>query len=145
MSKEEKALKKNESDQSISFAIGELAFIILPFVVMTITFNFNGNIIEIIKQPEWSLAASVMFGQSIIRMLHAVARGSREIYHYRVGAFFALIILFGLVPSLTTLSLIFTGDDTPTWLIWLQLTLFVLSAFIFFVVNALHASSENDD
>ena len=144
--KEIESTKKKPS-QAGAFATGEFCFILLPFVVMALTFCYKQNMLIFLQQPEWSLASTVMFGQSIIKMIHYIGKqshsGDTNIYQYRIGAVISVIILLGLVPSLTVLSLIFTSTIIPNWIILTQMILFILSSVIFFLANGLLASLED--
>ena len=144
---EQKKMEKSKKEtQSNAFALSELCFILLPFVVIIITFGFKENLVDILKVPEWSLASSVMFGQSIIKVIHGIGKNyeNKIIFPYRAGALVSLIILFGLVPSLTVLSLIFTFDFVPIWLIMLQFLLFILAILLFSMVNVALIQEEEE-
>jgi len=139
--------KPKKNTQSNAFALSELCFILLPFVVIIITFGFKENLIDIFKIPEWSLASSVMFGQTIIKVIYTIGKNygkGNYLPYYNTGAFVSLIILFGLAPSLTVLSLIFTINDVPIWLIVLQFILFILAIFIFYLVNTILILEEEE-
>jgi hypothetical protein len=137
----DKGKDKDKDDESIAYAIGEISFIFLPFIVMIIIFSFKENLGNILNQPEWSLAASVMFGQSIIKLIYSI-RKSRGVYFYRLGAVISLLVILGLVPSLTVLSLIFISTIVPLWLIVLQMILFIISAILFFGANAIQVNED---
>lgn len=127
---------KNES-QANAFALGEICFILLPFIVMILLFLYKNNIGQIFNEPEWSLAASVMFGQSIIKLIHMIGipKKSSSIYQYRLGTMVSIIILLGLVPSLIILALIYTSQEPLLWLNIMQVVLFVLAIILFYSVN----------
>jgi hypothetical protein len=146
---EEVVIEKKEvwdKRQYIGYAISELCFVLLPFVVMLIVFSFIGRVVDIFEVPEWSILASVMFGQSIIKIIHYVGTMG-GIYRYNVGAAIALIILLGLVPSLVVLSLVFIIKPLPQWLAIFQLILFTFSVVSFTFMNSqlVKGESSNDD
>ena len=87
-----------KNNQAYGFIIGELSFILLPFLVMTLIYIYKNNLNHLLKEPEWSLTASVLFGQSIIKLIHTIIKAGKDgkaIKHYNVGAFISLLILFG--------------------------------------------------
>jgi hypothetical protein len=139
--------QEKKNSQVYAYVIGELAFIFMPFLVMTIIFAYKLKLDEMLKEPEWSLASAVMFGQAIIKMYNGISKNkNNEILHYNVSALFALIMLFGLVPSLIVLSLIYNSTvDLPNWLIIVQIFLFILAVIVFSVVNKIHFEIEEEN
>lgn len=138
----------SKKSQANGFAIGEIVFILLPFIVMTIIYVYENKLITILKEPEWSLASSVMFGQSIIKIIHCMTRNSfmekKTIYEYNLGAALAIFIVLGLVPSLIVLSLIFISNNTPEWLIVFQIILFITALIVFTTINRLQVQLEEE-
>lgn len=145
-SNDKKEKKENES-QSWGFALGEICFILLPFVVMLIILLYQGKITEIFNKPEWSFASSVMFGQTIIKLIHSIGkkRENYVVYQYNAGAFIAAIIVLGLVPSLILLALLFTTLIVPLWIIISQLVIFVLALILFTTINLMIIKEEEED
>jgi len=148
MQKEINSDKKNSS-QAHNFAIGETCFIIMPFIVMTIIFAFKHKLEEMLFVPEWSLAASVMFGQTIIKIIHSIGKYSVRytIYQYRLGMYLSFIIIIGLVPSLVILSIInsFNKQEIPNWIYIIQIILFIIATVIFYLINGLQVEQEEDE
>jgi hypothetical protein len=143
MTEKKKTIK--EEKQVYGYLIGELSFIILPFLVMTLIYLDKNNLDRIFEEPSWSLTAAVLYGQSIIKMIHTVVKASMKgmaIKHYNVGALISLQILLGLVPSLVILSLIYNHDVVPIWLIILQMIVFVLSIISYCLVSKLQVEEE---
>ena len=139
---------RKKDNQAWAYVIGELAFIFMPFLVMTIIFAYKMKLNQILTEPEWSLASAVMFGQSIIKMYHSLSKVNPKgkVMHYNVSAMFSLVILFGLVPSLIILSLIYTTDcELPNWVVITQIILFILAVIVFSGVNKLHIEIEEDE
>lgn len=144
---EPKAFKKKAS-QTWGYLISELSFIFVPFLVMTIIFAYKMKLSQIFSEPEWSLASAVMFGQSIIKSYHGFSKASHpgRILHYNIAGMFSLIILFGLIPSLIILSIIYTAEyDLPLWVIILQIFLFILAVFVFSIINIISFEFEEKE
>ena len=139
--------KEKPKSQAFGYAIGELCFVFLPFIVMVIVFCYKADFSKIFKEAEWSLAASVMFGQSIIKLMHTITKynGGKKILSYNVGAILAVIISFGLVPSLTSLALIYNSDKISYGLVCFQIILFILAVIVFYLVNRYNVESEEDE
>lgn len=138
-----------KSSQATGYAIGEISFIILPFIVMIIIYIYLNKLNNILYEPEWSLASSVMFGQSIIKMIHAINNGTKgkkvHLKSYNIGAMISLLIVIGLIPSLIVLSLIFTSKEIPNWLMIMQIIYFIFAITIFTIANVMQIKFEEDN
>ncbi len=113
-------------DPSSSATSAELLFILLPLIVVCLVHIYKGRVwTEIIGSPEWAFAASLMFGQSLVKFVSGVSH--RGILNWEEVAFTAsMIIVLGLVPSLVVLVLILTSDKSTTFLKVLQIGLFAI-------------------
>jgi len=121
----------------------ELAFAILPIIIVWFALVWIGHGSDIMRAAEWSFGASVLFGQSLVRFASGLApRG-----HAAAGPValaIAGIIVGGLAPSLIVLFMMLQmqhADATPpTWLVVSQATLFVLSAAVFLILGVVGAT-----
>jgi hypothetical protein len=112
-------------------AVAEVLFIVLPLLVLGIVLRYKHLQHEILSSAEWSFAAAVLFGQGLVKLVGPVAeRGG--IHAERVGMYFALILVLGLVPSLVILSLVLLSPHPGFWLTFAQITLCVLGFLTFF-------------
>ncbi len=93
--------------------LGDLLFIVLPLVVISIVdVSIGRSLFAIIQTPELSFGSAVLFGQTIIKVVSGFA------YTKPTGAeqpvfIIALIIVFGLVPSLVVLALLLSVSPIP--------------------------------
>jgi ABC-type polysaccharide transport system permease subunit len=118
--------KRRKNSQINAFAIlgAEFMFILLPFVVSGIVFSYKGDYSKMLGMHEWSLAASVLIGQSLVKFISGML-ANRDVYtaHWeRVALAISFLIVAGLVPSLIILSLV--------------LGIFVLAVGVFFAFGA---------
>jgi len=118
--------------------LGDLLFIVLPLVVISIVdVSVGRSLFAIIESPELSFGSAVLFGQTIIKVVsgfaHTKPSGAEQP---------ALIIVFGLVPSLVVLALLLSVNPIPNGLQPAQAGIFALGiiTFLFFGVNG-HALS----
>jgi uncharacterized membrane protein len=121
---------------------GDLLFIVLPLVVITIVdLSVGRPLFVIIESPELSFGSAVLFGQTIIKVVSGFAHTKPSGAEQPVFII-ALIIVFGLVPSLVVLALLLSVNPIPYGLKLAQVCIFVLGiiAFFFFGVNG-HALS----
>jgi len=115
-------------------ATSEVLFVVLPLLVVAIvTIIQSGGVKDLLVSSEWSFAAAVLFGHSAIKLITIAASGGGA---ERVGLFGAVIIVFGLVPSLITLALLLTGKSNIA-LIVMQLILCVTGVVSYVVFGAL--------
>ncbi|MGZ8183017.1 MAG: hypothetical protein ACXWT1_13750 [Methylobacter sp.] len=122
--------------------LGDLLFIVLPLVVISIVdVSIGRSLFAIIETPELSFGSAVLFGQTIIKVVSGFA------YTKPTGAeqpvfIIALIIVFGLVPSLVVLALLLSIDPIPYGLQLAQACIFALGVIVFFLFGVKgHAKS----
>jgi uncharacterized membrane protein len=122
--------------------LGDLLFIVLPLVVISIVdVSVGRSMFALIQSPELSFGSAVLFGQTIIKVVsgfaHTKPSGAEEPVFI-----IALIIVFGLVPSLVVLALLLSVNPVPYGLQLAQACIFVLGVVVFllFGVNG-HALS----
>jgi len=132
--KEEKEKRENMVlANTFALLASEWLFVVLPLVVITIVMSTKGSFFEIISSPEWSFAAAVLFGQTIVKSVSvAIIRGGDNLHWERVIVTVAALIVIGLIPTLTILSLILVSDPISQGLVIAQIALFVLSVISYF-------------
>ena len=122
--------------------LGDLLFIVLPLVVISIVdVSVGRSLFAIIESPELSFGSAVLFGQTIIKVVSGVAH-TKPTGAEQPVFIIALIIVFGLVPSLVVLALLLSVIPVPKGLELAQAAIFVLGVIVFglFGVNG-HAQS----
>ena len=122
--------------------LGDLLFIVLPLVVISIVHVSVGrSLFSIIESPELSFGSAVLFGQTIIKVVSGFAH-TKPTGAEQPVFIIALIIVFGLVPSLVVLALLLSVSPVPKGLEIAQAGIFVLGVIVFglFGVNG-HAQS----
>jgi hypothetical protein len=116
------------------FAIlGDLLFIVLPLLVISIVdLSVGRSLFAIIESQELSFSSAVLFGQTIIKVVsgffHTIPSGAEQPVFI-----IALIIVFGLVPSLVVLALLLSVNPIPPGLQLAQACIFVLGIIVFFL------------
>jgi hypothetical protein len=123
--------------------LAEVVFATLPLLVVAVVLKEFQKSPYALRSPEWSFAAAILFGQSIVRFMSGFAHGG----HARPGPVslaVTLIIVFGLTPSLLVLSAILTSEfggqaarEPALWMVVAQIVLFVLAAVTFMVFGAI--------
>lgn len=132
--------KSNKNACFILFS--EYLFIFLPFLVIGIIKIYKSDFSTFFQAADWSFAASILFGQVIVKLVSGSVIHSKAKWQ-RVVVLLSFILVLGLVPSLVVLALILIDGGISDFLVNMQLTLFVLaSAIFFFVGSAAHAMIE---
>jgi hypothetical protein len=113
--------------------LGDLLFIILPLVVISIVdVSVGKSLFAIIQSPELSFGSAVLFGQTIIKVVSGFAH-TKPTGAEQPVFIIALIIVFGLVPSLVVLALLLSVSPIPNGLELAQAGIFVLGVITFFI------------
>lgn len=125
---------KNIEGRAFSMLGAELLFILLPFVVTGIIFSSKGDFSKLLYIPEWSLAASVLIGQAMVKFISGILanRTSYSASWERVALAISFLIVVCLVPALIVLSLILVAATPSNGLALLQVLLFILGIIVFF-------------
>ena len=127
--------------------LSELLFTLLPFVAALLVHAHKGNVGSIFSKSEWAMASAVLSGQAIVKFVVAfvdnVSEGNR-LSRGALALIVAAMIVFLLSTSLICLALIevSSGESkaVPVWLIALQIALFFISAFSFFILGGIKKS-----
>ena len=111
--------------------LGDLLFIVLPLVVISIVdVSVGRSLFAIIESPELSFGAAVLFGQTIIKVVSGFAH-TKPTGAEQPVFIIALVIVFGLVPSLVVLALLLSVSPIPYGLQLAQAGIFVLGVIVF--------------
>ena len=129
--------------KAATYAIfGDLLFIVLPLVVISIVdVSVGRSLFALIESPELSFGSAVLFGQTIIKVVSGFAHSKPSGAEQPVFVV-AMIIVFGLVPSLVVLALLLSINPVPHGLQLAQAAIFVLGVLAFFTFGVTgHAQS----
>lgn len=117
--------------------IAELCFMFLPFVVILIINLTKGDWAKLLQTSDWALAATLLFGQTIVKMMMGVASQEHSFNYQLFGLITALIIVFGLVPSITVISIFQISPKLSTGLVVVQFILLGASISVFIVFGTI--------
>lgn len=128
----DEAHKKTHRTAAFYALLGDLLFIVLPLVVITIVdLSVGRPLFAIIESPELSFGSAVLFGQTIIKVVSGFAH-TKPTGAEQPVFIIALIIVFGLVPSLVVLALLLSVNPVPYGLKIAQACIFALGIITFF-------------
>lgn len=133
--------KSKEDSSSFSkerlIIISELLFVLVPFIVITIIHLSTGNFSDLIYTADWSMAAVILYGQTIVKLILGFASYEDSSNWRLIGLYSALIIVFGLIPSAITLTLFIISKDQGVGIIIVQFSTFLSSIIIFLVFGTI--------
>lgn len=127
-------MTKQKRAGAYSILGAEFLFILLPFVVSAIVFSYKGDYRHLLHMPEWSMAASLLIGQSLVRFVSGIIANKSvyEAYWDRVALGLSFLIVVGLVPSLLVLALVLVSESTSLGLAIAQILSFAFGVVLFF-------------
>ena len=117
----------------------EVAFAVLPLVVLVIVLIHGGRGKHILSSPEWSFGAAILFGQTLAKFTSGLARGGRAPVG-PVALTVALLVVFAIAPSLLVLTLTLQtaeecGKDPSGWLQGMQVFFFLSSSVLYMLLG----------
>ena len=123
--------------QESSAIIAELCFTFLPFVVILIINLTKNDWTKLIQTSDWALISTLLFGQTIVKIIMGVASQEHSFNYQLFGLISALIIVFGLVPSITIITIFQISSKLPNSLVIAQFFLLGLSIITFLIFGTI--------
>ncbi len=123
------AKKMSERSRIFAGLAAEIVFTILPLLVVLMVSLHGERATHFFAAPEWAFGAAILFGQTLVKFVSGLARGG-EAATGPVALVVALLVVFGLVPSLFVLYITLQvlaadNDNVPgPWLQIFQVVLF---------------------
>lgn len=129
---------KPHAKAGLQIVAAELAFLLAPFVVIVLAHLYKPDLHNIFYTPYWSIAASLLIGQAMIRCIIQLLQSKPHdptISWERVTLIFSLLIVLGLIPSLLVLLLVVISNEPSVYLVVAQLILFVFAFWLYLVLG----------
>lgn len=117
--------------------LAELSFVLLPFIVISIINLTKDEWIKLVQTSDWALASTLLFGQTIVKIIMGVVSREQSFPHQNYGLITALIIVLGLVPSITILTIFQIYSKLSTALVAAQFVLLGLAVATFLVFGTI--------
>lgn len=117
--------------------IAELAFIFLPFIVILIINLSKGEWDKLLQTSDWALAATLLFGQTIVKTIMGVAAREHSFHHQNFGLISSLIIVLGLIPSILIVAIFQLNQDLSIGLEVAQFVLLGASVYVFLLFGTI--------
>ncbi|MBI5295339.1 MAG: hypothetical protein HY869_07670 [Chloroflexi bacterium] len=115
---------------------GELVFVALPFIIMFLLQIQKNSFGVIWKNPDWSIAATILSGQTLIRFGSGLTKYQGKKNWQKANLWQALIFSFALVCFSNFLVMQLVSDPN-VFFVFTQIPLFVLSACMFVVFGSI--------
>jgi O-antigen/teichoic acid export membrane protein len=140
-------MSSSDYRKMVILSLSEIITSILPMLVVLIVMIYIGKPEKIFLKPEWAFAATIFFGQSIVKLAQASIKfgeiGRIKIEHFVLVE--TLLIVFGLVPAMTVLVLIVQGGESggvPVLFQVSQVLLFVAASIAYVFVDVTSSRME---
>lgn len=110
----------------------DILFILFPFLVIALQRIWNAEGIEILKQPDLSIAAAILAGMGVGKFVLGLI-GNRDLGRYkeRIVFFIAVTLILVLGPSLILIIKIVNASDVPKFVIFAQPILLIVSIALY--------------
>jgi hypothetical protein len=124
--------------QAAASLSAELAFTLLPLLLILMVLFHAGRPADWWSSAEWSFAAAILFGQALVKLMTGLSRGGQAAAG-SVALTVALILVFGLAPSLFVLTHVLIANEgahqPAFWLRAAQIVLFVIAALAYLALG----------
>lgn len=110
----------------------DVLFILFPFLVIALQRIWNGEGIEILKQPDLSVASAILAGMSIGKFVLGLVSDDRMNRHReRVVFFIAVTIFFVMGPSLMLITKMVGSDEVPKFVVFIQPVVLIIAISVY--------------
>lgn len=133
----EKSVIDEDFEKEIPAMLAELSFIFLPFIVILIVNLSKGDWIKLIQTADWALASTLLYGQTIVKIIMGVASREHSFNHQNFGLASALIISLGLVPSILIVAIFELNQNISIGLIVTQFVLLGFAIYVFLLFGTI--------
>jgi hypothetical protein len=135
-------VKKTSSN--VLVLIADYVFVILPFVIILIVRSAQGNSASFYMLPDWGIAATIVYGQLIVKLATALARTNKSKKTSAISFYFSVLVALGLVVNVVINILMLVIPNEVLGIT--QITLFGLATVCHFLfggaVNHINSASE---
>jgi hypothetical protein len=125
-------MRANSRRKNASAALAvELLFTLLPFIVYAVIFLIIGTPTKIVQLPGWALAASILFGKTMVRFISVILAKRIPAIAERVVLIVVLLFVLGMVPSLLIGVFMVISNPASSVLILAQVFFFIVAILVF--------------
>ncbi len=107
--------------------ISELAFVLLPLVIVVFVWGGRGNLMKALMSPEWSFGTCVLFGQTTVKLVLGCVIDRQRINKSLMAVVVTLLVVGGIVPSSVILAQLIDVENPNSFLVGAQWVWFAIS------------------
>ncbi|MCP5207778.1 MAG: hypothetical protein H7A01_11280 [Hahellaceae bacterium] len=112
----------------------DVLFILFPFLVIALQRVWNGEGIEILQQPDLSVASAILAGMSVGKFVLGLISDDRmSQYRERIVFFIAVTIFFVMGPSLMLITKMVGASEVPKFVIFIQPIVLIIAISVYTV------------
>lgn len=130
----------SERNRIFAGLAAEVAFAMLPLIVVAIVVLNADHSAGLFASPEWTFGAAILFGQTLVKFVSGLAQGG-DASKGPVALAVSLLMVFGLAPSLLvlliTLQIVEEGNVPPHWLQATQVLLFAGATLVYMLLGTI--------
>jgi len=119
---------------------GEVAFAVLPLIVVLLVALDAEHAVPLFAFPEWSFGAAILFGQTLVKFISGVGSGGNA-SKGPVALAVSLLIVLGLAPSLIILNkalqALHSEVGLAPWARFTQVVLFLVGAIVYMLLGTI--------
>ncbi|MGF1802899.1 hypothetical protein L4D11_19805 [Vibrio gigantis] len=122
------------ANSNILALIADYIFVILPFVIILIVRSAQGVSDSFYMLPDWGIAATIVYGQLIVKLATALAKTNKPKKTSAVSFYLTVLIAFGLVVNvvINILMLVIPNEVLGKT----QIALFALATICHFIIGS---------
>lgn len=110
----------------------DVLFILFPFLVIALQRVWNGEGIEILQQPDLSVASAILAGMSVGKFVLGLISDDRMgQYRERIVFFIAVTIFFVMGPSLMLITRMVGATEVPKFVIFIQPVVLIIAISVY--------------
>ena len=130
--------KEERDDVNVYLGVGaEALFALFPLIVIGVVLWYDSRLWSILETPEWSFAAAVLSGQTLVKLMSGTAVLDERTDHRFISLLGAGVFVLLLGPSIVTLTFIILSDCIP-WVVSIaQITILIFSLLAFLTIGGL--------
>ncbi|MGM0768225.1 MAG: hypothetical protein ACQEV6_09375 [Pseudomonadota bacterium] len=127
--------QQHSEQHSLSMMYGTYAdvlFVLFPFLVITMQRLWDGNLAQILMQPDLSIASAILAGLAIGKfVLGLVTNRDLGRYKERIVFFIALTLFVVLGPSIILMLSIVGNSEVPGFVAFVQPVLLIIAISLY--------------
>ena len=133
--------EKNQRLDALLIQFTELLFVAVPILVFALVFWQKNRMSSFWEMPEWSFAATVLFGQTLTKLVSGALAGPEDLRSARLGFLVGLLIVLAILSSAVLLLVISetvaasTQNPLSRGLMVMQFVVFLIAGVLFFIIG----------